>query len=129
MRRTRWGCQGRAWHFVGSGGSVGDSGGEGSSWCGCWRAAHSLNGFRMWEESGSGWGGGRGKMMIDVGGVPDGGLVNFCPGRGAPSLQVNLVILRGQTVKAAAKVGEGVGGAGHSIEVTGKQSQSILASI
>jgi hypothetical protein len=68
-------------------------------------------------------------MMINVGGAPDGGLVNFCLGQGAPSLQVNLVILRGQTVKAAAKIGEGVGGAGHSINVVGQQSQSILASI
>jgi hypothetical protein len=68
-------------------------------------------------------------MMINVGGAPEGGLVNFCPGHGAPSLQVNLVVPRGRTVKAAAKVGEGVGGAGHSIEVAGQQSQSISASI
>ncbi len=68
-------------------------------------------------------------MMIDGGNAPKGSSVDFGPVQGAPSLQVNLVILRWRTVKVAAKVGEGVGGAGHSIEVAGQQSQSILAFI
>jgi hypothetical protein len=68
-------------------------------------------------------------MMIDGGNAPKGGLVDFGLGQGAPSLQVNLVISRWRTVKVAAKVGEGVGGVGHSIKVAGQQSQSISASI
>ncbi len=58
-------------------------------------------------------------MMIDGGNAPKGGSVNFGPGQGDPSLQVNLVVSRWRTVKAAAKVGEGVRGADHSIEVAG----------
>jgi hypothetical protein len=68
-------------------------------------------------------------MMIDGGNAPEGGSVDFGLGQGAPSLQVNLVVLRWRTVKAAAKVRGGVGGAGHSIKVSSQQSQSILASI
>jgi hypothetical protein len=58
-------------------------------------------------------------MMIDGGNAPKGGLVDFGLGQGAPSLQVNLAVLRWQTVKTSAKVGERVGGAGYSIEVAG----------
>jgi hypothetical protein len=82
----------------------------------------------MGEESGGGCRGGRGEMIINSGEAAKFS-VNFCPGQGVPSLQVNLAVLRVRAVKAAAKAGGGGGGEGHYIKVAGQQSQSISASI
>ncbi len=56
-------------------------------------------------------------------------LVDFGPGPGAPSLQVNLVALGEFVEEVAMSVWDGGVGDGYSIEVAGQQSQSILSSI
>jgi hypothetical protein len=67
--------------------------------------------------------------MIDAGGVGVGWSVNFGPGQGAPSLQVNRAMLVVQAVKAAARAGKVSGEVGHSSKVADQHSQSISASI
>jgi hypothetical protein len=62
--------------------------------------------------------------MVEAGAIVEGGSANFSPGLGAPSLQVNQVSLMVGAVRVAARAG-----AGHSSEVAGQQSQSILSSI
>jgi hypothetical protein len=62
--------------------------------------------------------------MVEKGAIVEGGSANFGPGLGAPSLQVNQVLLMVRAVKVAAR-----SGAGHLSEVAGQQSQSILSSI
>jgi hypothetical protein len=53
--------------------------------------------------------------MVEAGAIVKGGLANFGPGLGAPSLQVNQVLLMVRAVKVAARAG-----AGHSSEVAGQ---------
>ncbi len=83
----------------------------------------------MWGELGGGCGGGGGESTDNAGEVFKGGSVSFGPGRGAPSLQVNQLVLVVWAVKAAARAGVGGKGSGHSLEVASQQSQSISASI
>ncbi len=73
--------------------------------------------------------GGGGESTDNAGEVFKGGLASFGLGQGAPSLQVNLFVLVVWAVKAAARARVGGEGSGHSLEVAGQQSQSILASI
>jgi hypothetical protein len=62
--------------------------------------------------------------MVEEGAIVEGGSANFDLGLGASSLQVNQVLLMVRAVKVASRAG-----AGHSSEVAGQQSQSILSSI
>jgi hypothetical protein len=62
--------------------------------------------------------------MVEEGAIVKGGSANFGPGLGAPSLQVNKVLLMVQALNVASRAG-----AGHLSEVAGQQSQSILSSI
>jgi hypothetical protein len=62
--------------------------------------------------------------MLAEGAIVEGGSANFGLGLGAPSLQVNQVLLMVQALKVASRAR-----AGHSSEVAGQQSQSILSSI
>ncbi len=62
--------------------------------------------------------------MVEEGAIVEGGLANFGPGLGAPSLQVNPVLLMARALKVASRAR-----AGHSSEVAGQQSQSISSSI
>ena len=66
---------------------------------------------------------------MDAGVQSDDAVINFCPGRRAPSLQVGVTDRRMRAVKVAARAGEEVVGGGHSAGVVGQQSQSMSSSI
>jgi hypothetical protein len=83
----------------------------------------------MWGEIGGGCAGGRGRTTIKIVCAMGVRLVDFGPGPGAPSLQVNLVAPGELVEEVAMSVWDGGVGDGHSIKVAGQQSQSILSSI